>query len=369
MGKYIYQYTDWPNFTWESEELINLLAEVRSLQGYLTGNMQALGFDLRNEANLETLTVDILKTSEIEGENLNSEQVRSSLARRLGMNTEGAVASDRDVDGIVEMMLDAVQNSADPITDDRLFGWLASLFPAGRSGMYKIDTGIYRTDKTGPMQVVSGAMGKEKIHFQAPAAEKLAAEMNRLTTWLNKETKIDPVLKAGIAHLWFLTLHPFDDGNGRIARALTDLLLTRADGTNQRYYSMSAQIRKQRKGYYLILEDTQSGDLDITKWLLWFLDCLLNALRAAQEILAKVLTKHKFWTKHGTLKLNRRQILLLNKLLDGFFGKLTSSKWAKVAKCSPDTALRDIQFLLDNDILEKEAAGGRSTSYVLAEIV
>lgn len=347
--------------------ILTPLAKVRNLQGKLIGKMEALGFQLRDEAALETLTIEILKSTEIEGEMLNPDQVRSSLARRLGMDISGLVPSDGNVDGVVDLVLDAIRNYQDPLTKDRLLNWHFSLFPTGRSGMYKIKVGDWREDTTGPMQVVSGPMGKEKVHFQAPDSKQLDSEMDMFFHWVNNEDTIDPVLKAAIAHLWFVTIHPFDDGNGRIARAITDMLLTRSDGVAQRFYSMSAQIRKERKGYYNILEQTQKGTLDITKWLEWFLHCLLNALEGSEEILEKVLQKHRFWTRHAITQLNDRQIKLINKLLDGFHGKLTTGKWAKIAKCSNDTALRDIQDLLEKEILIKDAAGGRGTNYLLAK--
>lgn len=365
---YIYQKKNWPKFNWDNEILLATLGEVRNLQGKLIGSMEFLGFDLKSEATLETLTLDIIKSTEIEGEILNPEQVRSSLATRLGIEIVGLVPSDRNVDGIVDLMLDATQKYDQQLSTERLFNWHASLFPTGRSGMYKIVTGKYRDDSTGPMQVVSGAMGKEKVHFQAPNSNDVEDEMDHFIKWFNQENKLDPVIKAGIAHLWFITIHPFEDGNGRIARALTDLLLTRADGVSQRFYSMSAQIRLERKKYYEILEHSQKGTLDITNWLEWFLNCLMNALKASDVILSKVLYKHKFWNKYAAITLNNRQILLLNKLLDGFKGKLTSSKWAKIAKCSTDSALRDIQDLITKQILIKETGGGRSTSYNLNEI-
>jgi Fic family protein len=365
MTKYIYQNDDWPKFTWDHEALLVLLGKVRNMQGKLTGKMEVLGFELRSEAILETLTSDVMKSTEIEGEILNPEQVRSSIARRLGMDISGLVPSDRNVDGIVEMMLDATQKYQSPLTNERLFGWHASLFPSGRSGMYKIIAGKWRNDSTGPMQVVSGAMGKEKVHYQAPEASRLENEMKDFIRWFNQENKLDPVIKAGLAHFWFVTLHPFDDGNGRIARAITDMLLARADGSAQRFYSMSAQIRKERKEYYNVLEKSQKGSLDITAWLLWFLNCLMNALGATDHTLARVLDKHHFLNKHASVNLNERQKLLIHKLLDEFEGNLTSSKWAKIAGCSADTALRDIQDLIDKNILRKKQAGGRSTSYEL----
>lgn len=365
MSRYIYHNVAWPSFIWDDQALITTLGKVRNLQGKLIGQMETLGFNLRDEASLETLTLEVITSTEIEGEILNPEQVRSSIARRLGLDIAGLVPSDRNVDGVVDMVLDAVQNYRLPLTKERLFDWHYSLFPTGRSGMYKIKVGAWRDDDTGPMQVVSGPMGMEKVHFQAPASDQIEGEMDQFLLWLNNEETIDPVLKAAIAHLWFLTIHPFDDGNGRIARAITDMLLSRSDGLAQRFYSLSAQIRQERKAYYQILEKSQKGTLDLTPWLEWFLQCLLNALRASAETLAKVLIKHRFWTRHATTTLNERQVKLLNRLLDGFKGKLTSGKWAKIAKCSSDTALRDIRDLVNKDILVKDTEGGRSTNYIL----
>ena len=365
MKVYIHQQNEWPTFSWDNEQILLSLGTVRNMQGKIMGRMESLGFDLRKEAELDTLTQDVLKSTEIEGELLNPDQVRSSIARRLGLEISGSVESDRNVDGMVDMMMDAMQHFDKPLTTDRLFNWHSALFPAGRSGMYKITVADWRNDSTGPMQVVSGAMGKEKVHYQAPDSTLIESEMVRFIDWFNNENNIDLVLKAAIAHLWFVTIHPFEDGNGRITRTLTDMLLARSDGNSQRFYSMSAQIRKERKQYYEILESTQKGNLDITNWLLWFLNCLMNALLSTESILSKVLFKAEFWNKHSKIILNERQRLLLNKLIDGLDGKLTSSKWAKIAKCSSDTALRDIQDLIDKDILRKEDAGGRSTNYEL----
>jgi Fic family protein len=365
MKVYIYQQDDWPNFKWNSDEFVGLLSEARNLQGRLFGKMESLGFDLRNEAFLDTLTLDVLKSSEIEGEFLNSDQVRSSVARKLGMEIAGSVESDRDVDGVVEMMIDATQNCFIPLTNERLFDWHAALFPTGRSGMSKIIVADWRKDTTGPMQVVSGAMGKEKVHFQAPDSSRVDNEMSMFLDWFNNNIENDLVLKAAIAHLWFVTIHPFDDGNGRIARALTDMLLAQSDKSTQRFYSMSAQIRLERKQYYEILEKTQKGNLDITEWIKWFLNCLINSLKSTDIVLNRVLFKAEFWRKHSNTIINERQKKLLNKIVDGFEGKLTSSKWAKIAKCSKDTAIRDINDLISKDILKKEEGGGRSTSYVL----
>jgi Fic family protein len=365
MKAFIHQLDNWPNFSWKIDEFISLLSEVRNLQGRLFGRMESLGFELRNEALLETLTLDVLKSTEIEGEILNPDQVRSSIARRLGMEIAGSVESDRNVDGMVEMMVDATRNCFKPLTTERLFDWHAALFPAGRSGMYKITVAGWRKDTTGPMQVVSGALGKEKIHFQAPDSSLVQTEMNRFLDWFNNNEGMDLVIKAAIAHLWFVTIHPFDDGNGRVTRALTDMLLAQSDKSTQRFYSMSAQIRLERKQYYEILEKTQKGSLDITDWIKWFLNCLINALKSTDTILNRVLFKADFWNRHAKTSMNERQKKLLNKILDGFEGKLTSSKWAKIAKCSKDTAIRDINDLINKNILQKEEAGGRSTNYEL----
>ncbi|MEA3495013.1 MAG: Fic family protein [Bacteroidota bacterium] len=365
MSYYIHQKDNWPNFIWKSDEFVNQLSEARNLQGRLIGKMESLGFDLRDEALLDTLTLDVLKSAEIEGELLNPEQVRSSIAQRLGMEFAGSIVSDRNVDGMVEMMIDATHNCFKPLTVDRLFDWHAALFPMGRSGIFKITVADWRKDKSGLMQVVSGSAGKEKVHFQAPDAIVIETEMNRFIEWFNENDKIDLVIKAAIAHLWFITIHPFQDGNGRITRALTDMLLSQSDKSTQRFYSMSAQIRIERKQYYEILEKTQKGDLNITEWIKWFLNCLINALKSTDKTLTLVLFKADFWNKHSKTIINERQKKLLNKLLDGFAGKLTSSKWAKIAKCSKDTAIRDINILISKDILQKEEAGGRSTSYEL----
>ncbi len=368
MGIYIYQLPHWPRFSWKNETIISLLTEIRNKQGRLLGRMEAMGFSLQAEANLQTLTLDILKSFEIEGEMLDALQVRSSIARRLGMDIAGLVPADRHVDGIVEMMLDATQHYKTDITDDRLFGWHAALFPTGRSGMFKIKVGNWRDNPINdPMQVVSEAMGKEKVHFQAPDADRLEDEMLHFIGWFNEDKNLDPVLKAAVAHFWFITLHPFDDGNGRIARAIADMQLSRADNSSARFYSMSAQIRKERKEYYDILETTQKGTMDITLWLTWFLECLGRSFEASQETLAIVLKKAKFYERNATTQLNLRQQKIISKLLDGFDGKLNSSKWAVITKTSQDTALRDIQDLINKNILKKENSGGRSTSYDLCD--
>lgn len=365
MKIYIHENDDWTNFTWDNNRVMLKLGEARNLQGRLLGRMESLGFELQNEAVLNTLTLDVIKSSEIEGEFLDVEQVRSSIARRLGIDIAGAVDSERHIDGVVEMMLDATQKYDVPLTKVRLFGWHAALFPSGWSNLHKITVADWRKDTTGPMQVVSGPMGKEKVHYQAPSAERIEAEMNRFLDWFENENDIDLVLKAAIAHLWFVTIHPFDDGNGRITRAITDMALARSDKSIRRFYSMSAQIRIERKQYYEKLEKTQKGNSDITGWILWFLQCLINAIHSTEATLSKILQKAEFWREHSTTLLNDRQQKIINRLLDGFDGKLTSSKWAKITKCSQDTALRDIQDLIKKDILQKAASGGRSTSYEL----
>ncbi len=360
---YIYEQKNWPKFTWDAQALSARLGAAHHLQERLLGRMETLGFHLRAEATLRSLTEEVIKTSEIEGENLDKDQVRSSLARRLGMDVAGLVKSDRNVDGVVEMMLDATQRYQEKLTADRLFGWHAALFPTGRSGMSKITVGDWRKDDNGPMQVVSGAIGHERVHYEAPKAPLLDGQMRQFLDWFNGFDGTDLILRAGIAHLWFVTIHPFEDGNGRIARAIADMALARSEKTPQRFYSMSAQIRDERNDYYDILEAAQKDDLDITQWLDWFLGCLGRAFEGANETLAGVLAKAKFWEKHRKVQFNERQKLMLNKLLNGFEGKLTSSKWAKIAKCSQDTASRDIEDLVKKRILKKDAAGGRSTSY------
>jgi Fic family protein len=360
MTHYIYEYGDWPNFTWDANALSARLGAVHRLQERLLGQMEALGFRLRAEATLQSLTEDVLKSSEIEGETLDKEQVRSSLARRLGIDIGALAPADRNVDGIVEMMLDATQRFAEPLTPERLFGWHASLFPGEHSGLHRIKVGAWRD---GPMQVVSGPLGRERVHFLAPAASELNREMRMFLDWFNAYDGTDPILRAGVAHLWLVTIHPFDDGNGRIARAIADMALARSEKIAQRFYSMSAQIREDRGDYYKFLERTQKGGLDITPWLDWFLGCLGRAVEGADAMLESVLGKARFWEIHRDTPFNPRQRLVVNRLLDGFEGNLTSSKWAKLAKCSQDTALRDIDALVERGVLAKDAAGGRSTSY------
>ena len=367
-GVYIHERSGWPALDWDSGRISQQLAEVRHRQGRLIGRMEALGFQLRTEAVLDTLTEDVLKSSEIEGEKLDRDQVRSSIARRLGIDIAGVTTADRNVEGVVEMMLDATQHYDEPLTAQRLFDWHAALFPTGRSGMSRINVGAWRDDKKGPMQVVSGPIGKERVHYEAPVAARLRGEMKKFLVWFEKENSTDLVLKAGLAHLWFVTIHPFDDGNGRIARAIADMVLARSERSPQRFYSMSAQIQKERKSYYEILEATQKGDVDVTLWLEWFLVCLGRAFDRAETILAAVLIKARFWDRFATTELNERQRSMINRLLNGFEGKLTSSKWAKLEKCSQDTALRDIEDLLRKHVLTKDSAGGRSTSYSLTTI-
>jgi len=359
---YIYELKEWPNFQWNQHIVLDLLVQLRHQQGLLTGRMAALGFNLRNEATLQTLTQDVVKSSEIEGEILDPSLVHSSVARRLGIDIGGLEPLDRNVEGIVEVILDATQNFNEPLDKERLFSWHASLFPTGRSGLSKISVGEWRK---GVMQVVSGYIGKENIHFEAPSPTRVGPEMEAFLGWFNSETAIDPVLKSALSHLWFVTIHPFDDGNGRIARAIADLMLARSEKSPQRFYSLSAQIRKERKNYYAILEQTQKGGLDITPWIEWFLKCLERAINDASTILDTILCKAQFWESITGIPLNERQNKIINRMLDGIDGKLTSSKWAKMAKCSQDTAYRDILELLNLEILIKNPEGGRSTSYSL----
>ena len=368
MPIYIHDLHGWPGFRWDDGLLAQRLAPVRHRQGRLIGRMEALGFDLRAEAVLTTLTEDVLKSSEIEGEILVKEQVRSSIARRLGMDIGALDPADRHVEGVVEMMLDATQKYAEPLTAERLFAWHAALFPTGRSGMTKIVVGAWRDENSGPMQVVSGPIGRERVHYEAPTAGRLNAEMSVFLQWLAEDAQLEPVLKAAIAHLWFVTIHPFEDGNGRIARAIADMALARSEQSPQRFCSMSAQFQLERKTYYDILEATQKGDLDITAWLEWFLRCLDRAIDGAEDLLSGVLHKAYFWEAIKDQPLNARQRTVLNRLLDGFEGKLTSSKWAKLTKSSPDTALRDITDLVERGVLVRDGAGGRSTSYSLRAV-
>lgn len=365
---WIYQHLDWPNFVWDAQRLASKLADLRYHQGRLLGRMESLGFEFKREANLITLTSDVVKSSVIEGENLNPEEVRSSIARRLGMNIAGLISASRDVDGIVEMMLDATQSFPKPLTKKRLFDWHAALFPTGRSGMHSIIVGNWRNDDNGPMQVVSGPIGHEKVHFEAPSADKLEKEMRAFFSWFEKQNNMDPVLKAGVAHLWFVTIHPFEDGNGRIARAIADMTLARADNIPDRFYSLSTQFAFERKDYYNQLEKQQRSTLEITDWLEWFLDCFGRAISSAEETLSKVLFKAQLWEKINQNSVNARQRLIINRMLDDrFIGHMNTSKYAKLAKCSTDTALRDIQDLKSRKIFIQNPGGGRSTSYHLPD--
>lgn len=367
--RYIYQQPDWPNFVWNINELLPLLIEVRAMQARLLGRMDVLGFPLRQEASLRVLTQDVIKTSEIEGEHYHAEQVRSSIARRLGMDIGATLPADRHIDGIVDMLLDATQHYSAPLTSERLFDWHAVLFPTGRSGMQRIVVGGWRTLDSGPMQVLSGPIGRERVHFEAPIATQLEMAMQGFLKWFNQPNpELDPVLKAAIAHFWFVTLHPFEDGNGRIARAIADMQLARSENFSQRFYSMSSQIQQERHAYYDILERCQQGDLDITPWLAWFLNCLKHAIVSSEILLKKILNKAQFWALHREESFNTRQHTMLNKLLDDFYGALTTSKWAKMMKCSQDTALRDINHLVERGILVKKEAGGRSTNYHLCDL-
>ena len=365
---YIHEQPGWPRLHWNDGALATVLADVRHRQGRLIGRMEALGSDLQREAVLGTLVEDVVKSSDIEGEKLDAGQVRSSVTRRLGMHAGGIGRADRDVEGVVEMMLDATQRYDQPLTAERLHDWHASLFPTGRSGMRRITVGAWRNNESDPMQVVSGPVGRERVHFEVPAAAGLDAEMGAFLDWFDAPTKTDPVLKAGLAHLWFVTLHPFDDGNGRIARAVADMALARSERSSRRFYSMSSRIRAERNAYYDTLERTQRGTTDVTEWMGWFLACLGRSIDHAGATLAGVLAKARFWERAAGLALNDRQRLVLNRVLDGFEGKLTTSKWAKLAKCSQDTALRDITCLVDHGLLARNPGGGRSTSYDLVEV-
>ncbi len=395
---YLWQSKQWPNWRYDLSVLAQPMAEVSHAQGLLLGRLADAGLALREQASLNALTEDVLRTSEIEGEHLDVGSVRSSIARRLGVDIGALAPADRHVEGVVEMVLDATGHSQEILSLDRLFAWHSALFPTGRSGLSKISVGVFRKDESGPMQVISGPLGRQKVHFEAPPADCLAAEMLRFLDWINGPTKEPPLIKAGLAHLWFVTLHPFDDGNGRIARAIGDLLLARADGSPQRFYSLSAQIQRERKAYYDILERTQKGmcpdtcrthcggqrgdvassasrrsplsglpSMDVTPWLSWFLNTLHQALNQAHHTLDRVMTKGRFWQRMAGTSLNERQVKILNRLLDRFEGKLTSSKWATITKCSPDTALRDINDLMAKGVLRKTDAGGRSTGYEINE--
>jgi Fic family protein len=359
---YLHERKDWWKFQYDNDKIVKLLGDVRAKQGLMLGRMTSLGFDFQDDAMLTTMSLELVRSSEIEGESLNLSEVRSSIARRLGIHSAGLIPSSRYVEGVVEMLLDATQNYDKSLSDERLFGWHNVLFPTGRSGLYEIEVGKYRT---GEMQVISGPMGKEQVHYQAPKPERVAGEMAIFIKWLNGNTELDGVIKAAIAHLWFISIHPFDDGNGRIARAITDMLLARSEHCSRRFYSMSTEIKLIQKDYYDVLERTQKGDGDITEWILWFLNCFDKALSSTESILSSVLGKNKFWEQHKDVDFNERQRKIINMLFDDFFGKLTSSKWAKIAKCSNDTALNDIKNLVAKGILMKNVEGGRSTNYSL----
>lgn len=365
---YIHEHELWPNFTWDQLKLSSLLAEVRYLQGKLLGRMEMLGFALKEEATFNTLTQDVINTSEIEGEKLDLLQVRSSLANRLGIDINASIRINRNIDGIVEIMLDATKNNSTPLTKERLFRWHTALFPNGQNGIQRIIVGNWRDQSSGIMQVVSGPYGREKVYYEAPSYDRLDKEMYKFLVWYNSDSGIDLVIKSAIAHFWFVTIHPFDDGNGRIARAIADMMLARSEDNTQRFYSMSSQILQERKDYYNVLEKSQKGTLDITLWVEWFLECLKRTIKNSGNILETVLIKSEFWKKYADRPFNERQRNIINRLLDGFEGKLTSSKWAKLTKCSQDTALRDITDLLEHGVLVKDTAGGRSVNYHLTQI-
>ena len=364
MAKYIYQYESWPNFTWSEQKVQNLLGRLRHLQGKIYGQISTLGFTVKEETILSTLTLDVVKSSEIEGEILNPEHVRSSIAKKLGIEYVGVEHTRRDVEGVVEMLIDATQKFNKELTERRLFGWHSCLFPTGWSGMTQIDVAKYRT---GEMQIVSGAMGMEKVHFEAPKAETVKQEMDKFLKWINNENELDLVVKSAIAHFWFIIIHPFDDGNGRISRAISDLLLARSENSPIRFYSLSNQLLEEKKNYYATLQKVQHSSGDITEWIVWYLECLFNAILTADEKVQNILRKAQFWNRHEQTIINARQRLMINKLFDGFTGKLKTSKWAKITKCSADTALRDIKDLMDKKILKQEESGGRSTNYELIE--
>lgn len=364
---YIWQYPEWPSFTWNDSRLIALLSEVRNLEGKIQGMMDGLGFDVQSMTALNVMTEDVLRSNEIEGVILNSDKVRSSIARHLGIDTAGLPQPDHYTEGVVQIMMDAVTNCNKPLTPERLFNWHAALFPTGRSGMYPITVGAYRTGGE-PMQIVSGAMGKEKVHYEAPPSDVVPDMMTDFLTWINSDnTVIDPVLKAAVAHLWFVAIHPFDDGNGRLTRTITDMQLAKADGFPLRFYSMSAEILREKKAYYEILEHTTSNSTDITEWLEWFLNTMKSSILRAKETVKRVVCKSSFWQRHREIPMNERQVRVVNMLWDGFTGKLTSSKWAKITKTSQATALRDITDLIEKGILIAAADGGRSSNYLLKD--
>lgn len=364
---YIWQYPEWPSFTWNDSRLIALLSEVRNLEGKIQGMMGGLGFDVQSMTALNVMTEDVLRSNEIEGVILNSDKVRSSIAKHLGIDTAGLPQPDRYTEGVVQIMMDAVTNCNKPLTPERLFNWHAALFPTGRSGMYPITVGAYRTGGE-PMQIVSGAIGKEKVHYEAPPSDVVPDMMTDFLRWINSDNTVtDPVLKAAVAHLWFVAIHPFDDGNGRLTRTITDMQLAKADGFHLRFYSMSAEILREKKTYYEILEHTTSNSTDITEWLEWFLNTMKSSILRAEETVKRVVSKSSFWQRHREIPMNERQVKMVNMLWDGFTGKLTSSKWAKITKTSQATALRDITDLIEKGILIAAADGGRSSNYLLKD--
>lgn len=364
---YIWQYPEWPSFTWNDSRLIALLSEVRNLEGKIQGMMGGLGFDVQSMTALNVMTEDVLRSNEIEGVILNSDKVRSSIAKHLGIDTAGLPQPDRYTEGVVQIMMDAVTNCNKPLTPERLFNWHAALFPTGRSGMYPITVGAYRTGGE-PMQIVSGAMGKEKVHYEAPPSDVVPDMMTDFLRWINSDNTVtDPVLKAAVAHLWFVAIHPFDDGNGRLTRTITDMQLAKADGFHLRFYSMSAEILREKKTYYEILEHTTSNSTDITEWLEWFLNTMKSSILRAEETVKRVVSKSSFWQRHREIPMNERQVKVVNMIWDGFTGKLTSSKWAKITKTSQATALRDITDLIEKGILIAAADGGRSSNYLLKD--
>lgn len=365
-GLYIWQETDWPHFRWDSGALLHPLGVARKKQGELLGTMQGLGFELRQQAQLEALTEEVLKSSEIEGEQLDKDSVRSSLARQLGMEAAAAAPEDRRADGVVQMLLDATQRFDQPLTAERLLGWQAALFPTGYSGMRRVRTGAWRDDAQGPMRVVSGGYGRERVHFEAPPAERVGAEMERFLEWYARQDQVEGLVRAGLAHLWFVTIHPFEDGNGRVARAIADQALAQSEGSPHRFYSMSSQIRQERGAYYDQLESAQKRDMDVTAWLVWFLECLARAIDGASATSQRVLQKADFWRRHQAFPFNPRQRLVLNRFMDGFEGHLTAKKWVALTKMSLPTAQRDIAELIDGGVLERNAGGSKNTTYRLA---
>lgn len=363
---YIWQHPAWPVFTWNDSRLITLLSEVRSLEGRIYGMMSGLGFDIQSHASLDVMTEDVLRSSEIEGVILNSDRVRSSIAKHLGLDTVGMPEPDHYTEGVVQVMIDAVKNCQNPLDTERLCSWHAAMFPTGRSGMYAITVGRYRTGDE-PMQIVSSAMGKEKVHYEAPPSDAVPRMMDEFIAWVNGCQNIDPILKAAVAHLWFVAIHPFDDGNGRLCRTITDMLLAKADGYRLRFYSMSAEILREKKSYYEVLEKTTTGTPDLTVWLEWFLQTMKSAILRSQDMAKRIVSKSSFWQRNRHISMNERQVKVINMLWEGFDGKLTSSKWAKITKSSQATALRDITDLIGKGILSVASDGGRSTHYILNE--